>query len=76
VIARRTPDAAASAATSGMALGVGYTVAGTGPFVMGLLIDLTGGYAAAIAVLLAAVVVQASAIVRIGDAARRPNVTA
>jgi CP family cyanate transporter-like MFS transporter len=76
VIARRTPDAAASAATSGMALGVGYTVAGTGPFVMGLLIDLTGGYPAAIAVLLAAVVVQTSAIVRIGDATRRPKVTA
>jgi len=75
VIAWRTPDAAASAATSGMALGVGYTVAGTGPFVMGLLIDLTGGYPAAIAVLLAAVAVQASAIVRIGDVRRRPNVT-
>jgi MFS transporter, CP family, cyanate transporter len=68
VIAWRTPDAAASAATSGMALGVGYTVAGTGPFLMGLLIDLTGGYSAAIAVLLAAAAVQAGAIVRIGDA--------
>jgi MFS transporter, CP family, cyanate transporter len=76
VVAWRTPDAAASAATSGMALGVGYTVAGAGPFVMGLLIDLTGGYPAAIAVLLAAVAVQASAIVRIGDASRRPNVPA
>jgi MFS transporter, CP family, cyanate transporter len=75
MVAWRTPDAAASAATSGMALGVGYTVAGTGPFVMGLLIDLTGGYAAAIAVLLAAVVVQASAIARIGDVRRGPNVT-
>jgi MFS transporter, CP family, cyanate transporter len=70
VIAWRTPDAAASAATSGMALGVGYTVAGIGPFVMGVLIDLTGGYAAAIAVLLAALVVQASAIARIGDGKR------
>jgi CP family cyanate transporter-like MFS transporter len=73
VIAWRTPDAAASAATSGMALGVGYTVAGTGPFVMGLLIDLTGGYPAAIAVLLAALAVQAGAIIRIGDAPRRPE---
>ncbi|QYN32194.1 MFS transporter [Pseudonocardia sp. DSM 110487] len=70
VIAWRTPDAAASAATSGMALGVGYTVAGIGPFVMGVLIDLTAGYTAAIAVLLAAVAVQASAIIRIGDATR------
>jgi MFS transporter, CP family, cyanate transporter len=70
MIAWRTPDAAASAATSGMALGVGYTVAGTGPFVMGLLIDLTGGYPAAVAVLLGAAAVQAVAIVRIGDTAR------
>jgi CP family cyanate transporter-like MFS transporter len=37
---------------------------------MGLLIDLTGGYAAAIGVLLAAVALQAFAIVRIGDAGR------
>jgi CP family cyanate transporter-like MFS transporter len=70
VVAWRTPDAAASAATSGMALGVGYTVAGAGPFAMGMLIDVTGGYAAAIAVLLAALAVQAGAVARIGDAAR------
>lgn len=69
-VAWRTPDAAASAATSGMALGIGYTVAGIGPFAMGLLIDLTGGYAAAIGLLLVAVAVQAAAIARIGDAAR------
>jgi MFS transporter, CP family, cyanate transporter len=70
VVAWRTPDAAASAATSGMALGVGYTVAGIGPFAMGALIDLTAGYAAAIVVLLAAAAVQATAIIRIGDAPR------
>jgi CP family cyanate transporter-like MFS transporter len=70
VVAWRTPDAAASAATSGMALGVGYTVAGIGPFAMGVLIDLTGGYAAAIGLLLAAAAVQATAIARIGDAPR------
>jgi CP family cyanate transporter-like MFS transporter len=70
VVAWRTPDAAASAATSGMALGVGYTVAGIGPFVMGVLIDLTAGYAAAIVVLLAAAAMQATAIARIGDAPR------
>ena len=68
VVAWRTPDAAASAATSGMALGVGYTVAGLGPLVMGLFIDVTGGYAAAIGVLLAGLVLQAGAILRIGDA--------
>jgi CP family cyanate transporter-like MFS transporter len=70
VVAWRTPDAAASAATSGMALGVGYTVAGIGPFVMGVLIDMTAGYGAAVAVLIAALAVQAGAIVRIGAPAR------
>jgi MFS transporter, CP family, cyanate transporter len=67
VIAWRTPDAATSAATSGLALGVGYTVAGLGPLIMGVLIDATGGYGAAIAVLLAAGAVQAAAIWWIGD---------
>jgi MFS transporter, CP family, cyanate transporter len=70
VVAWRTPDAAASAATSGMALGVGYTVAGIGPFLMGVLIDLTAGYAAAICVLVVAAAVQATAIIRIGDEPR------
>ena len=42
VIAWRTPDGSTSAATSGLALGVGYTVAGLGPLLMGLLIDATG----------------------------------
>jgi CP family cyanate transporter-like MFS transporter len=70
VIAWRTPDGATSAATSGLALGVGYTVAGLGPLLMGLLIDATGGYTAAIAVLLAAGAVQAVAIWRIGDRPR------
>jgi len=71
VIAWRTPDGAASAATSGFALGVGYTAAGLGPLVMGLLIDASG-YPAAIAVLLAAGVVQAFAIWRIGDRSADP----
>ncbi|MGH8933737.1 MAG: CynX/NimT family MFS transporter [Egibacteraceae bacterium] len=70
VIAWRTPDGATSAATSGLALGVGYTVAGIGPLVMGLLIDVTGGYPAALAVLLLAATVQAVAIVKIGDEPR------
>lgn len=66
VIAWRTPDAASSAATSGLALGVGYTVAGVGPLLMGLLVDTPGGYPAAIGVLLAAAAAQAFAIARIG----------
>jgi CP family cyanate transporter-like MFS transporter len=67
VIAWRTPDGAASAATSGLALGTGYTCAGLVPLLMGALIDLTGGFPAALAVLLVAGAVQAGAIVAIGD---------
>jgi CP family cyanate transporter-like MFS transporter len=67
VIAWRTPDGAASAATSGLALGTGYLCAGIGPLLMGLLIDATGGFAAAIALLLVAGLLQAWAITRIGS---------
>ncbi len=67
VIAWRTPDGAASAATSGFALGAGYLGAGVGPLVMGLLVDLTGGFGAAFGLLLAAGAVQAVAIALIGD---------
>ncbi|WP_433292566.1 MFS transporter [Pseudonocardia sp. CA-142604] len=67
VMAWRTPDGAANAATSGLALGVGYISAGLGPLLMGVLIDLTKGFPAAIAVLLAAAALQAWAIWRIGD---------
>lgn len=70
VIAWRTVDGAASAATSGLALGVGYLAAGLAPLLMGLLIDLTGGFRAAIGVLLVAAALQAFAIVRIGDRPR------
>jgi CP family cyanate transporter-like MFS transporter len=73
VIAWRTPDGAASAATSGLALGVGYTAAGLGPLLMGVLVDITGGFVAPIGVLLVAAAVQAAAIWRIGD---RPAPTA
>lgn len=71
VIAWRSRDAASGAATSGLAMGVGYTAAGFGPLVMGLLVDVTGGYSAAIAVLLLAALVQALAIVGIGH--REPD---
>jgi MFS transporter, CP family, cyanate transporter len=71
-IAWRTPNAQASAATSGMALGVGYTVAGLGPLLMGLLVDLTHGYAAALAVLLVAAALQAGAALRIGNRVDSP----
>lgn len=67
VIAWRSPDGTATAATSGFALGIGYIGAGLGPLAMGLLIDLTGGYLAAIAVLIGAVALQSVAAARIGD---------
>lgn len=70
VIAWRTPDAAASAATSGFALGIGYTSAGLGPLLMGVLIDVTGTFTAAIMVLVAAGLVQGWAILAIGDRPR------
>lgn len=59
MIAWRSPGAAASASVSGFALGVGYTVAGLGPLLMGVLVDLTGGFTAAVAVLLAGCAAQA-----------------
>jgi CP family cyanate transporter-like MFS transporter len=71
VIAWNTPDGATSAATSGFAMGIGYLAAGLGPLLMGVLIDLTGGYVAAIVVLLVAGTVQGLAIWRIGD--HRPD---
>ena len=66
-IAWRSPDAHAAAATSGLALGVGYTAAGLGPLLMGVLIDVSGGYVAAIGLLVVAGLVQGWAIVKIGD---------
>jgi MFS transporter, CP family, cyanate transporter len=72
IIAWRTPDGATTAATSGLALGIGYTAAGLGPPLMGLLVDATGGYRAAIGVLLAAAAMQAWTILRIGGE-RRAN---
>lgn len=70
VIAWRTPDGHASAATSGLALGVGYVAAATAPLVMGVLIDMTGGYPVALALLAAAGLLQAGAVWRIGDGPR------
>jgi CP family cyanate transporter-like MFS transporter len=72
VIAWRSPDPAAAAATSGMALGVGYTVAGLGPLLMGVLVDVTHGYSAALCLLLVAAALQLVAALGMGDV-RRPN---
>jgi len=70
VIAWRTADGAASAAVSGLALGTGYVCAGLVPLLMGVLIDLTGGFTAALAVLLVAGLVQGGGVLAIGDRPR------
>ena len=59
VIALRASSAARTAGLSGMAQGIGYLIAGTGPFLVGLLRETTGGWTAPFALLLAVVVAQA-----------------
>jgi MFS transporter, CP family, cyanate transporter len=59
VIALRASSAARTADLSGMAQGIGYVIAGTGPFLVGLLHETTGGWTVPFAVLLAVVVAQA-----------------
>lgn len=65
VIAWRTPDGATSASVSAMSLGSAYVVAAVAPPVMGVLIDLAG-FRAALLVILAAVLAQAVAVLRLG----------
>lgn len=45
----RAPDETHAAALSGMAQGIGYTLAATAPFLVGALHDLTGGWQASVA---------------------------
>jgi CP family cyanate transporter-like MFS transporter len=70
LIAWRTPDGAAAGATSALALGVGYVCAAAAPLVIGILLDLTGGYRVPLGVLLAAGAVQAFAIAALGGRRR------
>lgn len=49
----RAPDAAHAAQLSGMAQSVGYALAATGPFAVGALHDLTGGWTVPLVALLA-----------------------
>ncbi|RJS94091.1 MFS transporter [Salinisphaera sp. Q1T1-3] len=44
LLALRAPDAASAAELSGMAQGVGYVMAALGPFAVGLIHDLAGGW--------------------------------
>jgi CP family cyanate transporter-like MFS transporter len=59
VIALRASTAAETAGLSGMAQGIGYLIAGTGPFLVALLHDATGAWTVPFAVLLAVVLAQA-----------------
>lgn len=58
VIALRSRDAEDTAQLSGMAQGFGYLFAGTGPFLFGMLHDLTAGWTVPWAMFLAVYVVQ------------------
>jgi MFS transporter, CP family, cyanate transporter len=58
LIAMRSETADGTAALSGFTQSVGYLIAGVGPFMMGLLYDATGSWAAPLTVLIASVVPQ------------------
>ncbi|MGH3583698.1 MAG: CynX/NimT family MFS transporter, partial [Mycobacterium sp.] len=58
VIALRSRDATDTARLSGMVQGIGYLLAGVGPFLFGLLHDLTGGWTVSWGMVLAVYAVQ------------------
>jgi MFS transporter, CP family, cyanate transporter len=58
LIGLRSASPAVAVALSGMVQGVGYTIAGIGPFGVGLIYAATGGWDAVFVVLLALLVVQ------------------
>ena len=66
LVALRAPDAAHAAQLSGMAQSAGYVLAAAGPFAVGALRDLTGGWTVPILLLLALLVVQGTAGVLAG----------
>lgn len=53
LIVLRSPDAHVASHLSGMAQGVGYTLAATGPFLVGLVHDMSGGWNAVGAIFVA-----------------------
>jgi CP family cyanate transporter-like MFS transporter len=55
-IMARSPDGAHAAQLSSMAQGVGYTMAAFGPFLFGVIRDLSGGYTAPVAAMLLIVI--------------------
>jgi MFS transporter, CP family, cyanate transporter len=65
-VALRAPDAAHAAQLSGMAQTAGYVVAAAGPFAVGALRDLTGGWTVPLLLLVALLAVQGTAGVLAG----------
>lgn len=61
IIALRARNSADTARLSGMAQGIGYLLAGIGPFLFGLLHDATGGWTVPWALVLAVYVIQIGA---------------
>jgi CP family cyanate transporter-like MFS transporter len=66
LVAVRAPDAAHAAQLSGMAQSAGYVLAAAGPFVMGALRDLSGGWTVPLLLLVALLAVQGTAGVLAG----------
>jgi MFS transporter, CP family, cyanate transporter len=66
LVAVRAPDAAHAAQLSGMAQSVGYVLAATGPFAVGALHDVTGGWTVPLLLLLTLLAVQGTAGVLAG----------
>jgi CP family cyanate transporter-like MFS transporter len=58
LVGLRTPDAERAAQLSGMAQSAGYVLAAAGPFAVGFLNDLTGGWTVPLLLLLALLAVQ------------------
>jgi CP family cyanate transporter-like MFS transporter len=68
-VVQRSPDAAHAASLSGMAQGYGYVLAAAGPFAVGALHDLSGGWRDPILLLLAVTAGFAACVLTL---ARRP----
>lgn len=66
LVAVRAPDAAHAAQLSSMAQSAGYVLAAAGPFVMGALRDVTGGWTVPLVLLIALLTVQGTAGVLAG----------
>jgi CP family cyanate transporter-like MFS transporter len=66
LVALRAPDAAHAAQLSGMSQSAGYVLAAAGPFAVGALRDLTGGWTVPLLLLMALLAVQGTAGVLAG----------